>query len=121
MSRSQSMSTTFSAEQLVQLDNQHIWHPYSSVKNPSPVYPVVSAKGVRLTLADGTELIDGMSSWWSAIHGYNHPILNRAAQEQMADMSHVMFGGLTHPAAVKLSKLLADITPEGLDKVFLSD
>ena len=89
--------------------------------DPPPVYPVVSAKGAKLTLADGRELIDGMSSWWSAIHGYNHPVLNRAAEEQLKAMSHVMFGGITHPSAVKLAKLLVDITPQGLEKVFFSD
>ncbi len=76
-----------------------------------PVFPVVSAQGVKLKLADGRELIDGMSSWWSAIHGYNNPVLNQAAKDQLDDMSHVMFGGITHPPAVKLAKLLVDITP----------
>jgi adenosylmethionine-8-amino-7-oxononanoate aminotransferase len=83
--------------------------------------PVISAKGVRLTLADGSELIDGMSSWWSAIHGYNHPVLNTAAKAQLDDMSHVMFGGLTHPAAASLGKRLVDITPAPLTRVFISD
>jgi adenosylmethionine-8-amino-7-oxononanoate aminotransferase len=79
-------------EQWLQWDKDHIWHPYSSMLNPVEMIPVVSAKGVRLTLADGTQLIDGMSSWWSAIHGYNHPVLNAAATEQLSDMSHVMSG-----------------------------
>ncbi|MGK0498987.1 MAG: adenosylmethionine-8-amino-7-oxononanoate aminotransferase [Oceanicoccus sp.] len=110
-----------STEQLLNLDQQHIWHPYASMVNAPPVYPVVSADGVRLKLADGRELIDGMSSWWSAIHGYNHPLLNNAASEQLACMSHVMFGGITHPPAVKLAKQLVDITPASLSKVFFSD
>lgn len=108
-------------KQLLDFDRQHIWHPYSSLINPPDMVPVVSANGVRLKLADGRELIDGMASWWSAIHGYNHPVLNRAITDQLAQMSHVMFGGITHPAAVELCKLLVEITPPGLDKVFLSD
>ena len=112
---------TLSSEQLVALDKEHIWHPYASILDAPPVYPVVSASGVRLTLANGQELIDGMASWWSAIHGYNHPVLNQAAKNQLDAMSHVMFGGLTHPPAVKLAKLLVDITPTSLTKVFFSD
>lgn len=112
---------SLSTEQLLHLDKQHVWHPYASMTDPQPVYPVQSANGVRLTLSDGRELIDGMSSWWSAIHGYNHPVLNKAATEQLEDMSHVMFGGITHPSAVKLASLLVDITPPSLDKVFFSD
>lgn len=108
-------------KQLLDFDRQHIWHPYSSLINPPDMVPVVSASGVRLKLADGRELIDGMASWWSAIHGYNHPVLNRAITDQLAQMSHVMFGGITHPAAVELCKLLVEITPTSLDKVFLSD
>jgi adenosylmethionine-8-amino-7-oxononanoate aminotransferase len=108
-------------EQWLQWDKDHIWHPYSSMLNPVEMIPVVSAKGVRLTLADGTELIDGMSSWWSAIHGYNHPTLNAAATAQLSDMSHVMFGGITHPAAATLGKRLVDLTPAALTKVFISD
>lgn len=106
---------------MLALDKQHIWHPYASMIDAPPVYPVVAASGVRLQLADGRELIDGMSSWWSAIHGYNHRALNQAAIAQLEQMSHVMFGGITHPSAVKLAKLLVDITPAGLSKVFFSD
>ena len=102
-------------------DQQHIWHPYSSALHPSPVFPVASASGVRLTLADGRQLIDGMSSWWSTIHGYNHPVLNNAAHEQLQDMSHVMFGGLTHAPAATLGKRLVDMTPAALTRVFISD
>ena len=113
--------TELTTDQLLQLDKDHIWHPYASMLDAPPVYPVVSADGVRLKLADGRELIDGMGSWWSVIHGYNHPVLNEAAQAQLADMSHVMFGGITHPPAVKLAKLLVDITPPSLNKVFFAD
>lgn len=102
-------------------DARHIWHPYSSMSEPAPVWKVASARGVRLQLADGRELVDGMSSWWSAVHGYNHPVLNQAATEQLADMSHVMFGGLTHEPAIELARRLVKLTPEGLDKVFIAD
>ena len=108
-------------EQLIALDQQHVWHPYASMDNPPPAYPVVSAHGVRLTLADGQELIDGMASWWCAVHGYNHPHLNKAMKLQIDDMSHVMFGGITHQPAVSLAKRLVDLTPAGLDKVFFAD
>lgn len=107
--------------QVSTIDQQHIWHPYSSLTNPIPAYHVVSADGVRLKLADGRELIDGMASWWSAIHGYNHPELNAAIKHQIDTMSHVMFGGITHEPAAKLAQTLVDITPAGLEKVFFSD
>jgi len=107
--------------QLLQKDQQFVWHPYSSLTDPIPAYQVVSAKGVYLKLADGRELIDGMSSWWCAIHGYNHPVLNEAAKNQIDKFSHVMFGGITHAPAVELCEKLVSITPPGLDKVFLSD
>ncbi len=110
-----------SLSQLIALDRQHVWHPYAAMPNPIPVFPVHSAKGVRIELEDGRSLIDGISSWWTCIHGYNHPRLNRAAQRQMANMSHVMFGGLTHRPAVDLAKKLIDITPEPLQHVFFSD
>ena len=105
----------------MQKDQQFVWHPYSSLTAPIPAYEVVSAEGVTLTLADGTELIDGMASWWCAIHGYNHPVLNAAAKNQIDKFSHVMFGGITHAPAVDLCEKLVEITPAGLAKVFLSD
>ena len=107
--------------QILIKDQQFVWHPYSSLTNPIPAYEVVSAQGVNLQLADGTELIDGMSSWWCTIHGYNHPVLNQAAKQQIDAVSHVMFGGITHAPAVNLCEKLVQITPAGLDKVFLAD
>ncbi|MEL0576920.1 adenosylmethionine--8-amino-7-oxononanoate transaminase [Pectobacterium punjabense] len=105
----------------IAFDQRHIWHPYTSMTTPLPCYPVVSASGVELQLDDGRRLIDGMSSWWAAIHGYNHPVINQAVQTQLSQMSHVMFGGLTHPAAVALCRQLVDITPDALECVFLAD
>ncbi|WP_279146334.1 adenosylmethionine--8-amino-7-oxononanoate transaminase [Photobacterium carnosum] len=105
----------------IAFDQRHIWHPYTSTITPLPCYPVTSANGVYLTLEDGTQLIDGMSSWWSAIHGYSHPQLTAAAKAQLDKMSHVMFGGITHQPAVELCKKLVAITPKGLDTVFLAD
>jgi len=102
-------------------DSAAIWHPYASAVGGPEVFPVVSASGVRLDLADGRQLIDGMASWWCAIHGYNHPVLNRAVESQLYAVSHVMFGGLTHPPAVKLAQMLVKLTPAGLDRVFFSD
>lgn len=102
-------------------DRRYIWHPYTSMKNPLPVFPVAGASGVRLQLEDGRELVDGMSSWWAAIHGYNHPVLNSAASQQLERMSHVMFGGLTHEPAVRLARQLVEMTPDSLDRVFFSD
>lgn len=113
--------SSMTPEQLLQIDKNHIWHPYASMIDAPPVYPVESASGVRLKLADGRELIDGMASWWSVLHGYNHPVLNAAAKAQLDKMSHVMFGGLTHEPAAKLAKQLVDITPASLTKVFFSD
>ena len=108
-------------EQLIAYDKAHIWHPYTSMQNPIPAYPVASANGVELTLETGEVLVDGMSSWWTALHGYNHPVLNQAATEQLSKMSHVMFGGLTHAPAVTLAKQLIDITAERLQHVFFAD
>ncbi len=105
----------------LELDRRHAWHPYAHAIAADPVYPVASARGVRLQLADGRELIDGMASWWSAIHGYNHPVLNRALHEQAQRMAHVMFGGLTNEPAAELCALLARITPGQLERVFLCD
>ena len=105
----------------LQFDAQHLWHPYSSVQDPPMLHEVVSAQGVYLTLADGRKIIDGMSSWWSAIHGYGHPRLNAAAKDQLDKMSHVMFGGLTHDPAVSLARRLIDMTDEALQYVFLAD
>ncbi|HBE91929.1 MAG TPA: adenosylmethionine--8-amino-7-oxononanoate transaminase [Gammaproteobacteria bacterium] len=109
------------AKQMLARDRAHVWHPYSAMGSDLPVYPVVSASGVRLKLADGRELIDGMSSWWCAIHGYNHPVMNQALQDQLASMSHVMFGGLTHQPAVELAERLVQLTPDPLQSVFFAD
>ncbi|HFQ5440930.1 TPA: adenosylmethionine--8-amino-7-oxononanoate transaminase [Vibrio vulnificus] len=102
-------------------DRQHIWHPYTSTLTPLTCYPVNSASGVYIKLEDGTTLIDGMSSWWSTIHGYNHPHLNRAAHRQIDQVSHVMFGGITHQPAINLCKKLLSLAPNNLEHVFLAD
>jgi adenosylmethionine-8-amino-7-oxononanoate aminotransferase len=106
---------------LLALDREHVWHPYASLPALVPSLPVVSAEGVRLRLADGRELIDGMSSWWCAIHGYRHPALDTAVREQLERMAHVMFGGLTHEPAVRLAERLVEIAPDGLQHVFFAD
>ena len=106
---------------LLEFDKNHIWHPYTSMTNPLPSYFVKSAEGCELILADDTKLIDGMSSWWAVIHGYNHPTLNSALSDQSAKMSHVMFGGITHQSAIELSQKLVALTPPSLEKVFISD
>jgi adenosylmethionine-8-amino-7-oxononanoate aminotransferase len=106
---------------VIKTDRDLLWHPYTSMVDPLPVYEVKGASGVRLELGDGRLLIDGMSSWWAAIHGYNHPVLNQAAHRQIDAFSHVMFGGITHKPAAELGKLLVEITPRGLTQVFLAD
>ncbi len=98
-----------------------MWHPYGALPSALPSLPVVSAEGVRLTLADGRELIDGMASWWCAIHGYRHPALDRALTEQLGRMAHVMFGGLTHEPAIRLAQRLTELAPAGLERVFFAD
>ncbi|WP_309647874.1 adenosylmethionine--8-amino-7-oxononanoate transaminase [Nocardioides sp.] len=108
-------------EDLLAFDREHLWHAYTSMTAPAPVRLVTGASGVRLTLADGSVLVDGMSSWWAAIHGYNHPVLNAALAEQAQDFAHVMFGGLTHAPAIRLAEKLVALAPEGLEKVFLAD
>ncbi|MFE3226911.1 adenosylmethionine--8-amino-7-oxononanoate transaminase [Nocardia sp. NPDC059228] len=107
--------------EITALDAAHVWHPYGGFPATTAPLVVASASGTRLTLADGRELVDGMSSWWAAVHGYRHPVLDAALLAQSRKMSHVMFGGLTHEPAVRLSQLLVELTPEGLDKVFLCD
>ena len=106
---------------LQNFDQTHLWHPYDSAIRSSPLPLVTGAHGVYLELADGNRVIDGMSSWWSAIHGYNHSVLNQAVQQQIADFSHVMFGGLTHQPAIDLGALLVKITPPRVEHVFFSD
>ncbi len=106
---------------LLDFDRQHLWHPYTSMTAPLPVFPVASASGVHIQLETGQQLIDGMSSWWSVIHGYCHPVLDKAARDQLEKMSHVMFGGFTHEPAILLGRQLVDMSPQGIERVFLCD
>jgi adenosylmethionine-8-amino-7-oxononanoate aminotransferase len=106
---------------LLALDAERVWHPYGALPAAMPSLPVVSAEGVRLRLADGSELIDGMASWWCAIHGYGHPALDEAVRDQLDRMAHVMFGGLTHEPAVRLAERLTEMAPDGLERVFFAD
>lgn len=115
------MTDTEDQANLLRFDRDHIWHPYTSMRKPLPVYPVESASECTLVLKDGRTLVDGMASWWTAIHGYNHPVLNRAAADQISRMAHVMFGGITHEPAVNLSSRLVALSPPGLERVFLCD
>jgi len=108
-------------EALLDADRAHLWHPYASATAGAAVLPVESASGVRLRLAGGRELVDAMASWWSAIHGYRHPVLDAAVTAQLGSMAHVMFGGLTHAPAVNLARRLVEITPAPLTRVFFAD
>lgn len=110
-----------SSAEILTLDRTHLWHPYSSLDPEAPLYPVASAEGCEIVLTDGRRLVDGMASWWSAIHGYNRPELNQAVTQQLAKMAHVMFGGFTHEPAVRLAETLVNIAPPGLHRVFFAD
>ena len=115
------MSEAARIERLLEFDRDHVWHPYAPLPALSAPLPVVGAEGTRIELADGRFLIDGMASWWSAIHGYGHPAIVAAVERQLARFPHVMFGGLTHEPGVRLAERLAQLTPGCLDRVFLAD
>ncbi len=115
------VTALLSGPALLEADRAHVWHPYASATAPLPVLPVVAARGTRLVLADGRELVDGMSSWWAAVHGYAHPVLDAALHAQVDRLGHVMFGGLTHEPAVELATLLVELTPAPLTRVFFAD
>ena len=115
------MTTIENFEHLLGIDRDSIWHPYSAMHSNFPVYHVISAEGVRLNLSNGKQLVDGMSSWWCAIHGYNHPEINKALELQLKHTAHVMFGGLTHTPAIKLTEQLLSIVPDKFDAIFYSD
>jgi adenosylmethionine---8-amino-7-oxononanoate aminotransferase len=108
-------------DSLLALDAERVWHPYGALPSGLPSLPVVSAEGVRLKLADGRELVDGMASWWCAIHGYRHPAMDGAIRDQLKRMAHVMFGGLTHEPALRLAERLTELAPAGLERVFFAD
>jgi adenosylmethionine---8-amino-7-oxononanoate aminotransferase len=116
----QSGRLTAEVGSLTELDRRHVWHPYSPMPTVGSM-PVDSAQGVRVRLVDGRELIDGMASWWCAVHGYRHPILDGAVRRQLDRMAHVMFGGLTHAPAIRLATRLAELSPDGLEHVFFAD
>ncbi|MDQ3663175.1 MAG: adenosylmethionine--8-amino-7-oxononanoate transaminase, partial [Actinomycetota bacterium] len=115
------MTASPSTAELLAYDREHLWHPYASMTSPGDARLVTGADGVRLRLADGRAVVDAMSSWWCAIHGYRHPVLDQAVRDQVERMAHVMFGGLTHEPAVALARRLVDLTPDGLEQVFLAD
>lgn len=108
-------------KEILDYDRTHLWHPYTSMKQPLSVFHAVRADGVHIELSDGQRIVDGMSSWWSVIHGYNNPKLNEAVEAQLQHMAHVMFGGLTHTPAVELARKLVSLTPDGLEKIFYCD
>jgi adenosylmethionine---8-amino-7-oxononanoate aminotransferase len=114
-------TASLSDAELLAADARHVWHPYAPIRDPQTPLPIASAAGVRLRLRDGRELIDGMASWWCAIHGYRHPVIDAALADQLQEMAHVMLGGLTHEPVVALATRLAALAPDGLEQVFFSD
>ena len=119
--RSAYSADTMNTSELIEKDLRLLWHPYSSIYSEVPVYPVADASGCRITLANGRVLVDGMSSWWTSIHGYKHPVLDQAIKSQLGKFAHVMFGGLTHEPAVALAERIVGLLPASLSRVFLSD